>query len=256
MKSPGGKHAGMGMLIDTNLCEGCGACEDACRETNGLPADSKRELSKDRFTVLKQENGISVRRMCMHCESPSCASVCPVKAIEKTELGPVVYDASKCMGCRYCMVACPFGVPKYEWDKPVPTVRKCSMCYDRQLQGKIPACAEACPTGATKFGPREELIKTARERIAAEPGKYHNGIYGLDEAGGTSILYISSVPFNKLGLPVAVLKEPYPERTWRVLSKIPKVVVVGGVVLTGIWWITNRRNEVRQAEGGRNGGGK
>ena len=154
------------------------------------------------------------------------------------------------MGCRYCMVACPFSVPKYEWGKVLPKVRKCTMCSDRVAAGKQTACAEICPTGATKFGERDDLINEAQQRIRDNPGQYVKHIYGLNEVGGTSMLLLSSVPFEEFGYPGDMLTEAMPLLTSRVLSKVPDVVSLGGVLLGGIWWITNRRVAVAEAEHG------
>jgi formate dehydrogenase iron-sulfur subunit len=184
----------------------------------------------------------------MHCDVPSCASACPVGAFQKTAAGPVVYDRDKCMGCRYCMLACPFNVPKYEWGKTLPRVRKCDMCADRVAQGLATACASVCPTGATKFGTREELLAEARARIAADPKKYYNYIYGAQEVGGTSVLVISDVRPEELGFRTDLVHEPPAMLTWRVLSKIPNVVAVGSVLLGGIYWVTRRSEEVARAE--------
>src|SRR5512140_1585048 len=162
-----------GLLIDITKCIGCGACREACREKNGLPESTDTDLSERTFTVIKTKGGINYRKLCMHCVDPACASACPVGALKKTSHGPVTYDADRCMGCRYCMVACPFGVPRYEWSKALPLVRKCIFCPDRVSKGQPSACAEACPTGATQFGERDELIREAHKRIAAEPGKYY-----------------------------------------------------------------------------------
>jgi formate dehydrogenase iron-sulfur subunit len=140
------------------------------------------------------------------------------------------------------MIACPFGIPKYEWDKSIPTIQKCILCHEKALlKGNQPACTSACPTGATIFGDRDTLIREARLRIENNPGKYVPHIYGLREAGGTSVFYLSSVPFAELGFPANVKEDPYPKLTWKVLSKIPNVVTTGGVLLFGIWWIVNRR---------------
>jgi formate dehydrogenase iron-sulfur subunit len=187
----------------------------------------------------------------MNCVQPACASVCPVGALQKTELGPVTYDADKCMGCRYCMQACPFQVPTYEWDKRLPRMRKCDMCFERQSKGKTTACAEACPVGATLNGDREELLAEARQRLAGKPDQYYQKIYGLKEVGGTSVFFISAVPFAQIGLRTGVPQEPLPETTWRVLELLPDVVSTGAVLLGGIWWITNRRADVARVEGKR-----
>jgi formate dehydrogenase iron-sulfur subunit len=137
----------------------------------------------------------------MHCLDPACVSACPVGALQKQDSGAVTYDASRCIGCRYCMVACPFGVPKFEWDEALPTICKCSMCADRQVQGMIPVCAGACPTGALMFGDRESLISEAMARVEKEPDRYVHHVYGLEEVGGTCWLYLSPVPFETLGFP-------------------------------------------------------
>jgi len=185
----------------------------------------------------------------MNCQDPTCASVCPVGALRKSTLGPVTYDAGKCIGCRYCMMACPFSVPKYEWSKALPLVRKCDMCADRLANGLPTACAEACPTGATKFGDRDELIAEAKDRLAKGQGQYVNHIYGLEEVGGTSVLLLSSVPFENFGYRADLGSEALPLLTYRVLSHLPDVVSIGAVLLGGIWWICNRKEEVAEAEG-------
>jgi formate dehydrogenase iron-sulfur subunit len=171
-----------------------------------------------------------------------------VGAFQKTAAGPVVYDEDKCMGCRYCMLACPFGVPRYEWNSTLPRVRKCDMCAQRVAAGQPTSCAEICPTGATKFGEREELLAEARQRIQANPQQYTNYIYGETEVGGTAVLLLSSVPFSEFGYQSDLLREPLPLLTYRVLSKIPDLVTLGGLLLGGIWWLTNRRDEVALAE--------
>jgi len=147
------------------------------------------------------------------------------------------------------MVACPFGVPKYEWNKALPGVRKCDMCADRQAAGLPTACAEACPTGATKVGERAALIAEAQQRIRENPGQYYPHIYGLREVGGTCVLMLSSVPFEKFGYRTDLEQEPLPLLTYRVLSRIPDLVGLGTVLLGGIWWITHRREEVAANEG-------
>jgi formate dehydrogenase iron-sulfur subunit len=149
------------------------------------------------------------------------------------------------------MQACPFQVPSYEWNARLPRMRKCDMCYERQSQGKLTACADACPVGATNNGERDELIAEARQRIAEKPDQYYQKIYGIEEVGGTSVLFLSAVPFAQIGLRTNVPSEPLPDTTWRVLELLPDVVSTGAVLLGGIWWITNRREEVAKAEGRR-----
>ncbi|HTK82844.1 MAG TPA: 4Fe-4S dicluster domain-containing protein [Bacteroidota bacterium] len=236
------------LLIDTTLCIGCNACQDACKQQNQLAEGEEKKLSASAYTALEEHDGIYVRRMCQHCVDPTCASVCPVHAFTKTPEGPVIYDESKCIGCRYCIQACPFQVPRYEWGSTYPKVQKCIFCYSRVSKGLQTACAEACPTGATKFGDRDELLKEAYTRIGAEPGKYVNKVYGVQEVGGTSILYLSSVPFEQLGFKTQLESTALPMLTWNALSKVPSVVSVGGVLLYGIWWITNRRMEIQRLE--------
>jgi formate dehydrogenase iron-sulfur subunit len=238
------------ILTDVTKCVGCEACALACKEVNDLPRESSLSiLDADTWTAVEQHGDVHVRRQCMHCLDPSCVSVCPVGALQKTDQGPVVYDASRCMGCRYCMIGCPFNIPKYEWDETRPRVQKCVMCFEKRLsEGREPACTAACPTGATIFGDRDDLLREAHARIAAEPDRYVDHVYGETEAGGTSVLYLSGVPFEQIGLASNVRSDPYPKLTWNVLSRLPNVVSIAGVTLAGIWWITGRRDAVREAE--------
>ena len=241
------------ILYDATLCINCKQCEGACAEHNHLRYDdavaAEDRQSEHKFTVVLNKNEKYMRRLCMNCAEPACASVCPVAALRKTPEGPVIYEASRCMGCRYCMVACPFGVPKYEWNKLAPRVQKCTMCADRVQAGQPTACAGICPTGATKFGERDELIAEAQQRLRENPGQYVNHIYGLSEVGGTSILLLSSVPFEEFGYRTDLTRDPLPLFTYRVLSRIPDFVPLGGMVLGGVWWITHRREEVAAVEG-------
>lgn len=239
-----------GLLIDITKCVGCGECTRACAEVNHLPQEEAKQLSATHYTVVQSYNNdeTNVRRLCMHCNEPTCVSACLVGAFTKMETGAVLYDESKCIGCRYCMQACPFEIPRYEWSSLSPRIQKCKMCYERVAAGGKTACSEACQFEATTFGNRDELIKEARRRIDENPDQYIDYIYGLREAGGTSVLYISNIPFEKLGFPMNVPKEPIPELSWRVLSQIPKYSVAAGVVLFGIHWITSRRTEVVRFE--------
>ena len=249
------------MLIDLTKCVGCKACVLACKEVNGLPEDGDTGLSATTWSTLQDHRlagrqgagygEVHVRRQCMHCLDPACVSVCPVAALQKSPEGAVIYDADRCMGCRYCMLACPFGVPKYEWTSTSPRVQKCILCYRKRLQaGREPACTAACPTGASIFGDRDDLVYEALRRIETEPGRYVHHVYGLREAGGTSVLYLSAVPFAELGFPSALQDDTYPRLTWEVLSKIPQVVSLGGALLLGIWWLGERKHTVRRlAEG-------
>ncbi len=248
-----------GILYDATLCIGCKACEQACAEKNKLPYNdtvaAEQRQSDHKFTVVLNQNDKFMRRLCMNCNEPACASVCPVAALRKTKEGPVIYDVSRCMGCRYCMLACPFGVPRYEWGSVNPKVQKCTMCSDRVLAGQQTACAEACPTGATKFGDRDALIAEAQQRLRDNPGNYVNHIYGVQEVGGTSTLLLSSVPFEEFGYREDFPRDPLPNRTFAVQSRIPEFVPLWGSLLGGIWWITHRREEVAEAEGKEKKGG-
>lgn len=241
-----------GMLIDTTMCIGCRSCEFACNEANKLPPlkapmddqsvfEKKRETEPDVFTVVNRfpnpkdsANPIFVRRQCMHCNQPACASACLVKAMEKKVEGPVYYNKERCMGCRYCMLACPFNIPKFEYDKPAPYVRKCTFCYLRQKEGKSPACAEACPTGATLFGKRKELLEIARTHIYQSPDKYVHHVYGEGEVGGSGWMYLSSVPFDRIGFRQDLGTEPYPELTKGFLYGVPIVLLLWPAALLGI----------------------
>lgn len=245
MKSP------VAILIDVTRCIGCRACVAACMERHGVegdPAEVRGLSARHQTTLNEPAKDVHVRRLCMHCLEPSCASVCPVGALHKSPEGPVTYDATRCLGCRYCIQACPFNVPRYEWDQAVPAVSKCDMCAERQAQGQLPACVEACPMEAALFGPRDELLAEAHRRIAAEPGKYVDRVYGEHEVGGTSVLFLSAVPFEELDFPANLAQVPLPKLTGEALERVPGIVWVGGTLLWGIWWITHRREEVARAE--------
>lgn len=278
-------------LIDTTRCIGCRGCQVACKQQNGLPAEETEffgaeggyqnpaDLSSKTFTlvtfneVMKDDGELKwvfAKRQCMHCVDPSCASACIVGALQKTESGAVIYDKRRCIGCRYCMYACPFGVPTLEWDKLVPYIRKCTMCFDRRSNStppdkvngvplskdskerhsasqQMPACARACVTGAIKFGDRDKLLKEAKARINMNPDKYVHHIYGEHEAGGTSVLYLSSVPFEKLGFPTRVGTRSYPSYTHTAMGAIPYVILGVGTLLSGFYWVNQRRKEVEAA---------
>ncbi len=238
-----------GILIDTTLCIGCYACEQACAERWGFPVETDvHQLSSTKNTAVLTVNDVFVPRMCMHCQDPTCVSVCPVGAFQKTAEGPVLYDVDKCIGCRYCMQACPFNVPRYQWNSLNPRVTKCDLCRDRILSGNKPACVEICPAEARIFGPLEEIIGIAKKRVADNPGGYHPQIFGVKEAGGTSVIYLAAKPFNELGFPSNLPGHPLPDLTWAIMSKIPNYVFWGSTLLGGIWWITNRRTEVAAYE--------
>jgi Fe-S-cluster-containing dehydrogenase component len=204
----------VGLLYDTTKCIGCKACMVACREANGLEPDTSwsgglyqapLDLNAKTKTVIKlYDDGVKssfMKAQCMHCVDPACASACMLGAYKKREHGIVTYDVNYCIGCRYCEVACPYGVPKFEWSKAAPRMVKCELCNHRLAQGKEPACSEVCPRKAVIFGKRDDLLREARSRLAQNPGTYIQKIYGEKDGGGTQCLYISHVPFEHIGLP-------------------------------------------------------
>jgi len=241
------------ILTDTTLCTGCETCVHACKETYELGRDrawrwktNVDDLSSTRFTtIITRPGSRHIRQQCRHCKEPACVSACLVGALQKTDIGPVIYDEHRCMGCRYCMVACPYGIPRYKWESPVPYVRKCILCYDRIKQGLQPACTEACPYGATIFGTRAEMLAEARRRIKANPGKYYPKdaprIYGEHEVGGTAVLYISDISLDFLGWQPDLGTEPVPALTWGALSKVPPIAFGVAAVMSGIYWVIGRR---------------
>lgn len=237
------------ILIDTTRCNGCEACVLACKQENNLGADTLRSgqqavdgLSSSRFsTILRRPGANFVRQMCRHCLEPACVSVCLVGAMQKTPEGPVIYDSDLCMGCRYCLMACPYEIPRYEWDEAAPLVRKCTLCRPRILAGKRPACVEACPRDVLQFGSRQSLLSEAHARIGSKPEVYVPHVYGEKEVGGTSVLYISSIPLGFLSLGGSPGEEPLPDLTWASLKKVPTIVLVMGGLMGGVHWIIRRR---------------
>lgn len=249
-----------GMLVDLSECVGCRSCEAACNRANGLPApevsfdeksvfEEKRRPTAEAYTVVNRyspegEGGPVYRKVqCNHCNEPGCASACPVRAYTKTPEGAVLYNPDVCFGCRYCMVACPFYVPAYDYASALsPRVQKCTFCHERIRRGGLPACAEACPVEALRFGRREDLIRLARERIRKFPGRYVDRIYGEHEAGGTSWLYLSPIPFEQVDFPKDLPSNPLVEQTKGFLSAVPLVLVLWPAVL-GLCYSARRNKE-------------
>jgi len=260
------------MLIDTTKCIGCRACQVACKSWNNLPGESTRfsetwsnprYLDADNYTriifreVTTPEGDLRwhfISRRCMHCLTPACASACPVGALKKLPDGPVVYNDEICIGCRYCMMACPFQIPKFEWSKAIPLIRKCTFCADRQAMKQEPACSASCPTGSLLFGERDQLLKEAHRRIGMHAGRYYPQIYGEKTGGGTSKLYITGASFETLGLEHRGFRTDLGDvpqgmygREW--MAKVPWVAVAVGGLCTGLYYLNKRRDEVQTRQG-------
>lgn len=251
------------VLYDATRCIGCRSCTRRCREVNGLGPDETEiggveydapcRLSPNDWTVLElhrpdpppqdgEKQWSFLKRNCMHCNVPACASACPVAALHKTDAGPVVYDADRCIGCRYCLLACPYGVPRYEWFDRMPRVRKCN------LNG---ACVKACPTHALVDGTRRELIAEAHARIREAPKRYHDHVYGEHEGGGTSYLILSGLPFEQLGLPAlpATVRSSYADA---LMSAVPGWIIGLGLFLGGLYRLDKRQRDIagQRSQGG------
>lgn len=257
----------VGCLVDTTLCIGCRKCEEACNRANRLPRPERsfadrhvprehRRPNPEAYTVVNSYPGepsrvqmereeTFVKVQCMHCLDPACVSACIVGALTKSDEGPVLYDADKCIGCRYCLVACPFEIPSYEYLDPVtPRVRKCTYCVDeKQITGAQPACAEACPVEAILFGQRDDLVALAHQRIEERPDRYVDHVYGEHEVGGTSWLYLAGRPMPEIDL-VDLPREAPPRLTESIQHGIfnygaVPLALYGG--LAGLMWLTNRK---------------
>ncbi|MFH0913793.1 MAG: 4Fe-4S dicluster domain-containing protein [Chloroflexota bacterium] len=252
-------------LYDATRCIACRGCQSACKQWNesdegagektvnwgsyeNPPQLSASTFTRVRFTEVENSGKLTwvfTKLQCMHCLHPACVAACPVGALERLEDGPVVYDEGKCIGCRYCMVACPFGIPTFEWDKPLPWIRKCTFCADRLSNGLEPACIKTCPTDAIILGEREELLKEARKRLQSQPQVYVNHIYGEKEVGGTSWLYLSPISFDKLGFPT-LGTEPVTVDAERAMSAVPPVLLGVAAAMASVYWLSQRRQKLSQ----------
>ncbi len=281
-------------LVDVSNCIGCRACQVACKQWNERDGESTElqpdlglqnpvALSADTYTLISfrefaDENAPGGLRYtftmqrCFHCLQPACVSACPTTALVRQPDGPVTYSADKCIGCRYCMLACPWDVPTAEWNSPAPKIHKCTHCADRTSQPlpksrngfpltvletqtfkettPVPACVKACPADALRYGEREEMLAEGRRRIAARPGRYVDRIYGEKEAGGTSVLYLSPVPFEKLGFPEPGDK-PFPGFSKAALTAVPPAVMALGATLAMAYAVFRKR--VRAVAAGAHG---
>ncbi|MEG6616606.1 4Fe-4S dicluster domain-containing protein [Peptococcaceae bacterium 1198_IL3148] len=256
----------MSVLVDLTRCTGCKACQTACKQWNDLPGiipefDNNLtfppKMDGNTYTVVqhrvvKKDNQDVMRfakTQCLHCLEPACASACFAKALQKTPEGPVVYYPHLCVGCRYCMLACPFGVPKFEWDEVFPLVAKCQFCfdpegtYDRTGHGQAPACVDTCPNQTMMFGTREEMLKEAWNRINSD-SRYIKHVFGEKEVGGTNWLYISDVPFENFGFKTDVTQRPLPEYTYDFSKYTFPVIITWGGLLTAMYFYTKRRNNI------------
>jgi formate dehydrogenase iron-sulfur subunit len=257
----------MGVLVDLTRCVGCRTCEAACNAEQKLPipdkpfedysvfdevyhGNQKRRTSEKAYTVVNRydipgrEAGPVYRKFqCNHCQEPSCLTSCFVNAYQKTPEGAVTYDASVCVGCRTCMVACPFYVPAYSYSSPTnPVVKKCIMCYDTRLKyGKPPACVEACPQEVMTFGKRKDLIKLGNQRIRNNPGKYQDHIYGEKEVGGTAWMYLSDVPFDQVGFDTHLGNEPILANVKAFLGVVPMVLTIWPALFAGFHLLATRK---------------
>lgn len=249
-----------GMLSDLTRCIGCRRCEAACNKANNLPApktsfedtsvfEEKRKpyvADVQSYTAVNryEVDGKTVYRkvQCMHCDEPACASACPVGALKKTPEGPVVWNEKVCIGCRYCIIACPFYVPAFEYSSAFdPKIQKCFMCNKRIEKGIVPACAEACPVEAITFGKRSNLLKLAKLRVWNEPDKYIDHIYGEHEAGGTGWLYVSGIPFSKLDFQMDIGTTSFPKLTKDFLSMVNLTLVAWPALLGGFYLASNNK---------------
>lgn len=270
-----------GVLHDTTRCIGCRRCEAACQEINHLPepsrpftdlsvCDEKRNLSAYSWTVVNkyQVNGQPFFRklQCFHCNDPACAAACFTKCYTKLPDGAVVYDGSQCVGCRYCIVACPFYVPGAQYDKAwQPLIQKCTFCeFTRLAKHQLPACVEACPVDAITFGRRSDLIKVARQRIRENPGQYMDYVYGETDAGGTAWMVLAPAAgaapgpvdditktgseFKQLGLDTHLGNQPMAELTYGALGAVPMIVAFWPVLFGGAYAITKRREALARVE--------
>jgi formate dehydrogenase iron-sulfur subunit len=245
----------LGVLVDTTRCIGCRSCESACADINNLSAphrddtrvfEKKRPTSETQYTVVNRYTAqegkkIFVKTQCMHCTYPGCASACLVHAMHKIEKGPVAWETN-CLGCRYCMVACPFDIPKFEYNSPVPKIQKCNFCWEKRIkQGERPACVEICPVEVMFFGTRKDVVEEAKRRIYQEPDKYYPQIYGENEVGGTSWVYIADAPFEQLGFRTDLGTTPSPHLSQGFLNNIAVIDLVIPPLLLGIGYVVKKR---------------
>jgi len=240
-----------GVLYDSTRCVGCRTCEYECAAAHGLPepiaeVEPIRKTNETCNTVVNTfqttKGEVYIKRQCMHCNEPACDAACLTQAMHKNETGPVTWNGDKCMGCRYCMVSCPFDSPKFEFHSTNPKIQKCDMCFDRQNAGEKPVCVTNCPNDALMYGKRRDLVKEARKRIYEKPDLYADHIYGEHEVGGTGWLYLSPVPFEELGMNTNLQQSSYPALTKGFLYSVPSVDLLLPPLLLGIYTATKNNH--------------
>jgi Fe-S-cluster-containing dehydrogenase component len=256
-------HTPVGLLYDASLCIGCKACEAACNAANNTPADTSGDqlhqappdlnvFTRNIIKLYKPEDGSAssfVKRQCMQCFDPACAAGCPFQALYKDfESGVVKWDGGKCIGCRYCTITCPYEVPRFQWKGFDPVVTKCELCSHRLARGLKPGCSSVCPTGAVIFGPRPVLLIEAKQRIKNNPGRYYqNRVYGETDNGGTQALYLSRVPFVKLGLP-ELGPESVPSKTLRWQKRIYSYFALPAMLYAGLVGVIRKNLQGHEEE--------
>lgn len=276
------------VMFDATKCIGCRTCELACHTANKMKEsdvdftdlrvlETKRRTDESSNTVINRfypyerdarmnNKPVHIKKQCMHCNVPACVSACIVAALRKTDEGPVYYEENACIGCRYCMIACPFEIPVYEFDKPLfPIVLKCTLCYDKNIKNKkrndrvpekLPACVEACPQEAMIFGRREDLLKIGHEKIRKNPEIYDKKIYGEHVLGGTAWLYLTPVPAEEVGLPV-LPDNPAPQLSETIQHSVFKSIfpfaiplILYGLLGALMWKNSRQRNSSDDGEEG------
>ena len=243
-----------GILMDLTACIGCRTCEQACASFHDRPVPKdidtplaalpKRQTSPAQWTVMNtyqtSRGPVSIKRQCMHCNTPACAAACLTKALLKTKEGPVIWRQDKCIGCRYCMLSCPFDMPKFEYNSPNPRIEKCRLCWERLQKEENPGLLRVLRRKGPHVRQAGRPAGPCAQAHRREPQKYVHHIYGEREAGGTGFLYLSPVPFEEVGLPTNLGEKAFPEYTRNFLGSVPIVLTLWPALLVGLHWATER----------------